>query len=71
MRMRKVLRSVHRHYEKVAELLHVPDGYRPLPHTHTLDRRFRRRFPVVDECCLGFHHSARLSRRPMGGHCLV
>ena len=31
-----VLRSIHRHYEKVAELLHVPDGYQPLPHTHTV-----------------------------------
>ena len=31
-----LLRSVHRHYQRVAELLHVPEGYRPLPHTHTV-----------------------------------
>ncbi len=31
-----LLRSVHRHYDRVAELLHVPEGYRPLPHTHTV-----------------------------------
>ena len=31
-----VLRAVHRHYEEVAAVLRVPEGYRPLPHTHTV-----------------------------------
>ncbi|MGI9121144.1 MAG: APC family permease [Acidimicrobiales bacterium] len=31
-----LLRSVHRHYDRVAKLLHVPEGYRPLPRTHTV-----------------------------------
>ncbi len=30
------LRAVHRHYSRVAELLRVPEGFRPLPHTHTV-----------------------------------
>ncbi len=30
------LKGVHRHYARVAELLAVPEGYRPLPHTHTV-----------------------------------
>jgi amino acid transporter len=30
------LRAVHRHYKRVAGLLAVPEGYRPLPHTHTV-----------------------------------
>jgi amino acid transporter len=31
-----LLRAIHRHYQRVAALLHVPEGYRPLPHTHTV-----------------------------------
>jgi amino acid transporter len=31
-----LLRAIHRHYERVAALLRVPEGYRPLPHTHTV-----------------------------------
>ncbi len=31
-----VLRAIHRHYEEVAAVLRIPDGYRPLPHTHTV-----------------------------------
>ncbi len=30
------LRAVQRHYTRVADLLRVPEGYRPLPHTHTV-----------------------------------
>ncbi|MDQ3147145.1 MAG: APC family permease [Actinomycetota bacterium] len=31
-----LLRAVHRHYQRVAAVLHVPDGYRPVRHTHTI-----------------------------------
>jgi amino acid transporter len=31
-----LLRAIRRHYQRVATLLHVPEGYRPLPHTHTV-----------------------------------
>jgi amino acid transporter len=31
-----VLRGIHRHYQQVAAVLAVPEGYRPLPHTHTV-----------------------------------
>ncbi|HEV2070316.1 MAG TPA: APC family permease [Acidimicrobiales bacterium] len=31
-----LLVAIHRHYQRVAALLHVPEGYRPLPHTHTV-----------------------------------
>ncbi len=31
-----LLRSIHRHYQRVAATLAVPEGYRPLPHTHTV-----------------------------------
>ncbi|MET0727654.1 MAG: APC family permease [Acidimicrobiales bacterium] len=31
-----LLRAVHRHYQRVNELLQVPDSYRPLRHTHTV-----------------------------------
>ncbi|HSH22988.1 MAG TPA: APC family permease [Acidimicrobiales bacterium] len=31
-----LLRAVHRHYQRVAAVLAVPEGYRPLPHTHTV-----------------------------------
>ena len=31
-----LLRGIHRHYEQVASVLAVPEGYRPLPHTHTV-----------------------------------
>ncbi len=31
-----LLRAIRRHYQRVAALLHVPEGYRPLPHTHTV-----------------------------------
>ncbi|MDP9006582.1 MAG: APC family permease [Actinomycetota bacterium] len=31
-----LLRGIHRHYQQVAEVLAVPEGYRPLPHTHTV-----------------------------------
>ncbi len=31
-----LLRSVHRHYQRVAAVLAVPDSYRPVRHTHTV-----------------------------------
>lgn len=31
-----LLRAIHRHYQEVAAVLAVPEGYRPLPHTHTV-----------------------------------
>ncbi len=31
-----LLRGIHRHYQRVAAVLAVPEGYRPLPHTHTV-----------------------------------
>ena len=31
-----LLVGIRRHYQRVAALLHVPEGYRPLPHTHTV-----------------------------------
>ena len=31
-----LLRGIHRHYQQVAAVLAVPEGYRPLPHTHTV-----------------------------------
>ena len=31
-----LLRGISRHYLRVGETLAVPDGYRPLPHTHTV-----------------------------------
>lgn len=31
-----LLRAVHRHYQRVGQLLAVPDGYRAVPHTHTI-----------------------------------
>ena len=31
-----ILRAIRRHYDRVAERLHVPEGYRPTRHTHTV-----------------------------------
>jgi hypothetical protein len=31
-----LLQGVHRHYRRVAAILQVPDGYRPVRHTHTV-----------------------------------